>query len=212
MAIFGIVVLGNMGLPLPEEGVLLLAGYLVWAGKLGFAEVVIIGIVSAVLGDSLGYWFGRRYGQPAILRYGHMLFLTEARLIKATAFVKRYGSYGVFFANRFSFKDVVVGPDAEIAAIETGLRFMAGPLAGCTGMEYSRFFAANLTGGIIYAPVCVAIGYLLGRGFGNSLQRLESIIGKVEHYALALLGLSAVIIGVWRWFGSRKFPTSNGKN
>jgi len=195
MAIFGIVVLGNMGLPLPEEGVLLLAGYLVWAGKLGFAEVVIIGIVSAVLGDSLGYWFGRRYGQPAILRYGHMLFLTEARLIKATAFVKRYGSYGVFFA-RFL----------------PGLRFMAGPLAGCTGMEYSRFFAANLTGGIIYAPVCVAIGYLLGRGFGNSLQRLESIIGKVEHYALALLGLSAVIIGVWRWFGSRKFPTSNGKN
>ena len=34
--------------------------------------------------------------------------------------VKRPISYGVFFANRFSFKDVVVGTDAEIAAIETG--------------------------------------------------------------------------------------------
>ena len=120
-AIFVIVVLGNLGLPVPEEGVLLLAGYLVWKGRLRFVVVVIVGVQSAALGDNLGYWFGRHYGQAAIRRYGHKLLITSERLERARRFVARYGSFGVF-----------------VARFVPGLRSMAGPLAGSAGLPCRR--------------------------------------------------------------------------
>jgi membrane protein DedA with SNARE-associated domain len=112
-AIFGVVVLGNLGFPVPEEGILVFAGYLVWASRLRSLPVLAVGVLAAVVGDNLGYWFGRHYGQTAIRRFGHKIFITEERLDKARQFVGRYGSYGVF-----------------VARFIPGLRFMAGPVAG----------------------------------------------------------------------------------
>ena len=79
-AIFAVVILGNMGLPFPEETVLVLAGYLVWDGQLRLPIVLGVGIFSAVLGDNLGYWMGRGFGRRAIERYGHWIFVTPERL------------------------------------------------------------------------------------------------------------------------------------
>lgn len=186
-AIFGIVVLGNLGLPVPEEGVLLLAGYLVWTGRLRFVPVVIVGVLSAALGDNLGYWFGRHYGQAAIRRYGHKLLITSVRLERARRFVARYGSFGVF-----------------VARFVPGLRFMAGPLAGSAGLPFLKFFIANLLGGLVYVPLSVLIGYLLGQGLGDTLRTIERSVGRVEHFALVLLVLAAIVIIIWRALSSRK--------
>ena len=60
LAIFLFVILGNLGLPAPEESILVLAGYLVWQGKLRLPLVLAVGILSAIAGDNLGYWIGRR--------------------------------------------------------------------------------------------------------------------------------------------------------
>jgi membrane protein DedA with SNARE-associated domain len=57
------VLLGNFGLPLPEESVLWVAGFLVWKGGFQLPLVLLVGIVSAVAGDTLGYCIGRRFGQ-----------------------------------------------------------------------------------------------------------------------------------------------------
>jgi membrane protein DedA with SNARE-associated domain len=186
-AIFAIVVLGNLGLPVPEEGVLLFAGYLVWTGRLQFITVVIVGLVSAALGDNIGYWFGRRYGKTAIRRYGHKLLITSKRLEKAKKFEARYGSFGVF-----------------IARFVPGLRFMAGPLAGSMALGYLRFVVANLLGGLIYVPLSVAIGYLIAEGLGDTLHTIERTVGRLEHFAIVLLFLTAIAIFIWRALSSRK--------
>src|SRR5438132_445803 len=68
-AIFVVVVLGNVGFSVLEETILVLVGYFVWWGKLCFFLVLVVGIVSAVVGDNIGYWFGRWYGQTALPRY-----------------------------------------------------------------------------------------------------------------------------------------------
>src|SRR5512141_1562734 len=122
-AVFGLVILGNIGFPVPEEGILVFAGYLVWSGKFRLVNVLIAGFAAAVIGDNIGYWFGRHYGQAAIRRFGHRIFITEARFDSARRFVDRYGSYGVF-----------------VARFVPGLRFMAGPVAGSAGLPYLRFF------------------------------------------------------------------------
>lgn len=126
LAIFVLVILGNMGIPLPEETILLLAGYMVWQGDLRLPLVLAVGIVSAVVGDNIGYWIGRHYGQGTIERYGHWVLGNSKRLESMRAFVAKYGPLGVF-----------------VARFLPGLRFMAGPLAGATGLRPLRFFAAK---------------------------------------------------------------------
>jgi membrane protein DedA with SNARE-associated domain len=186
-AIFGVVVLGNLGFPVPEEGILVFAGYLVWAGRLRLLPVLGVGILAAMIGDNLGYWFGRHYGQAAIRRFGHKIFITEERLDKARQFVDRYGSYGVF-----------------VARFIPGLRFMAGPVAGSTGFPFLRFFIANLLGGLIYVPLSIGAGYFLGKSLADVLRQIERIIGNVEPLALIFLIFTAAVIVIWRALSSRK--------
>jgi len=140
LAIFLFVVLGNVGLPVPEETILALSGYLVWRGKLRLPFVLAVGILSAVAGDNLGYWIGRKYGRDAVERYGHRVLVKAERLGSVWRFVTRYGSFGVF-AGRFI----------------PGLRFLAGPLAGAAGLRPLSFLVANLLGAALYVPFAVGI-------------------------------------------------------
>ena len=178
LAIFVFVVLGNLGVPVPEESILVLAGYLVWQGDLRLPLVLLVGILSAIAGDNLGYWLGRRYGQEAIARYGRWVLLTPARLDATRRFVTRYGAFGVFAARFIA-----------------GLRFMAGPLAGSTGLPPLAFVAANALGAVVYVPTMVAAGYGVAYGLGDYLKRFERIVGKVEHVVLigAIIGTLAFL-------------------
>src|SRR5574341_2362011 len=163
-AIFVSVLLGNMGLPVPEEMILSWAGYLSWRGKLQLPIVFVVGVLSAISGDNLGYWIGRRYGYAAIERYGRRVLLTPERLEYARSFVARYGSIAVF-----------------VARFAPGLRFLAGPTAGAMGLKFSSFFVSNVLGAALYVPVAVGIGYAVGYGAGHWIERLGSVIGEVEH-------------------------------
>lgn len=183
LAIFVGVFLGNIGIPIPEEAILVLAGYLVWEGQLRLSVVLLIGIISAAAGDNFGYWAGRRYGRATIERYGRWLFVTPDRYDSTQRFVTRYGPYGVFFA-RFL----------------PGLRFMAGPLAGTAGMPFLSFLISNILGAAVYVPVAVAAGYAVGYGLGDYVDVFRRVAGEVEYVILIASVISAVIILGWRAF------------
>jgi membrane protein DedA with SNARE-associated domain len=190
-AIFVVVVLGNVGLPLPEETVLVLGGYMAWRGTLRLAAVLAVGIVSAATGDNLGYWMGRRYGRAALQRYGHWVAITPARLEAVWRFVLRHGPLGVFAA-RFI----------------PGLRVLAGPIAGASGLGLTRFVVANLLGALCYVPYAVGIGYALGYGLGPYVEPLRRAVGDVEKAALALLAIVALGLLVRRVLRARRLPRS----
>lgn len=187
LAIFLVVILGNVGLPVPEETVLALAGYLVWQSELRLWAVVLVGIVSATVGDNLGYWIGRRYGRAAVERYGHWLLLSPERLQSVWWFVTRYGPPGVFAA-RFV----------------PGFRIMAGPLAGAAGLRVLPFMVANLLGALVYVPYAVAIGYAIGYGLGPYVERFRRGLGRVEHVIL-IVAAAGVVLGLgWRALRARR--------
>ena len=75
-AIFMVVVLGNIGLPVPEETILTLAGYLVWRGDLRLWPVLMVGIASVSAGDNFAYWSGRSLGSAAVRRFRTRLWVT----------------------------------------------------------------------------------------------------------------------------------------
>ncbi len=175
VAIFAFVVLGNLGLPIPENSVLWIAGFLVWKGRLSLLLVLLVGVVAAVAGDNLGYWIGRRYGQPAVDRHGRRLYLTPERLETMRRFVHRYGPVGVF-----------------IARFVIGLRFMAGPLAGSMGLSPSAFIVANVLGALVYVPVTVGEGYAVGYGLRRYVKGF--LLGEDTLEKLLLLGVIALAL------------------
>jgi membrane protein DedA with SNARE-associated domain len=63
-AIFVGVALGNLGIPVPEETILAMGGYLAQRGELRLPVVIVVGFLSAVFGDNLGYWVGAGTGGP----------------------------------------------------------------------------------------------------------------------------------------------------
>lgn len=177
--IFFVVILGNIGLPVPEETVLAVAGYLVWSGRLQLLPVLVLSVVSAVAGDNLGYWLGRRYGRAAVERHARWL-LKPGRVAVAESFVSRYGALAVCIA-RF------VG----------GFRFLAGPLAGATGLPFRSFLRGNLLGAVLFVPYAVGIGYAIGYGVGPYVAHIQHTLGGIGRVVLLLAIIVAVVAVAW---------------
>src|SRR5258705_4032756 len=146
-AIFVVVVLGNVGLPVPEETTLIVAGYLVWQGYFRLTIVLAVGVVSAVAGDNVASGLGRRYGPAAVARVARWAAVNAERVESMRRFMLRHGALAVFLGRFFP-----------------GLRFMAGPLAGAAGLEFRSFFVANILGAVVFLPYGVGPGDSLGYG------------------------------------------------
>src|SRR5262249_1256843 len=153
---------------------------LVWSGRLHLLPVLIVGVASAVAGDNVGYWLGRRYGRAIVERYARWL-LKPGRLVMAESFVRKYGALAVCLA-RF------VG----------GFRFLAGPLAGAVGLPFRSFLSGNLVGALLFVPYAVGIGYAIGYGLGKYMADVEQKLGGFGHAALLFALIVVVVLVAWR--------------
>ena len=110
-----------------------------------------------MLGDTGGYWVGRKFGVALLRKYGKVFRFDEEKLHKAEEFFAKHGEKTVFFG-RF----VPVG------------RIFSAVLAGVGRMHYPRFLAWNASGGIVWATLMGTLGYI----FGHNLPLIENIVQK----------------------------------
>lgn len=160
-----VVMAESAGAPVPGETSLLLAGALAGAGQLWLPGVIVAAAAGAIIGDTAGYWIGRRYGIPLLRKHGRLFRFDELKLHRAEAFFARHGDKTVFLG-RF----VPIG------------RIFSAVLAGVSHMEYRRFLLWNATGGIVWASLMGTLGYF----FGSQLPLIEGI---VQRFGFGLLGL-----------------------
>jgi membrane protein DedA with SNARE-associated domain len=177
--LFAFVILENAGIPVPGETAVLAGGFL--ASKAGgyrfhIGLVILLVFVAAVLGDNFGFWMGRRWARPYLLRGRRFLLLTPAILDKADNYFERFGSWTIFFA-RFI----------------TGLRVVGALAAGTCGMPWRRFLFANASGAITWATTISLVGYFLG----EYLHLIERALRRGGLIALAVLLL--ILFGVHSW-------------
>ena len=171
LAIFIIITLESAGLPLPGETVLLTsAAYAGSTGNINIAVVVAIAATAAILGDNAGYWVGRRWGLPLLLRKGHLIGLDHGRLKLGQYLFRRHGGKIVFFG-RFT----------------AMLRAYAAVLAGVNKLDARRFMAFNALGGVAWAAIMGFGAYLCGRS-------IENVMGPVGLGLLAFVLLGAVAL------------------
>ncbi len=171
LGIFVCVFIGNLGIPVPEETVVLAAGFLAGQEILELKTVYLVVVLSAITGDACGYLLGRTGGQRLLERLAGQFEFVRTRYERIQTFFEVHGPKAVFMA-RFI----------------TGARFMAGPMAGAAGMEFWRFFGWNVLGALVWCGLMVGIGYLV-------VDELWRVI-NLTHRAGQIAGVTAVVLAL----------------
>jgi len=176
LAVFGVLLLCGLGLPIPEDIPIISAGYLIHLGQSSWVSALLVCMAGVLIGDTLIFWFGRRLGNQLLQSRLVMFFTTPKRIRKIKAYYRKYGQK-IIIAGRFL----------------PGLRAPIFFVAGSSGVRYSRF----ITFDGIAALVSVPIWLILGANFGDEIDSLLAHISRAKHIAFAVLGGLVLLYAVY---------------
>ncbi|MEU3186837.1 DedA family protein [Streptomyces sp. NPDC006923] len=175
-----------VGFVLPAESAVIIGGVLAGQGRVSVYWLAAAVVVSAILGDSVGYEIGHRFG-PRILEI-RALKNHQDRIGQARGMIRRRGAAAVFIGRFLAF-----------------FRAMMPALAGVSHLPYRTFLLFNALGGLVWGVGFTLLGYYAGAAYG----RIEHTVGRAV--AITVAGLVvALLIGrhVRRRRGARAHPAA----
>jgi len=173
LAVFLLVAVDCIGVPLPAETTLIAAA--AYAGsthQLSIIVIVVVAAAAAILGDNVGYWLGATHGPRLLSRFGRYLGWGPAKVRVGRYLFAHHGASVVFYG-RF----VVV------------LRTYAAVFAGLNRMPWKRFVAVNAAGGVLWSSVVAFGAYALG-GAAAAVGTAVTTVGLV---VAALLTVAMIV-------------------
>jgi membrane protein DedA with SNARE-associated domain len=183
LAIFSLLVLGIVGLPVPDETLLTFTGYLVFRGHLSLPLAFLSAFAGSACGITLSYTLGHFFGLILIHRYGKYLRITEEHVEKAHAWFRRAGHWSL-----------------TIGYFIPGVRHLTAYAAGMSELEYPTFALFAYAGAAIWVGTFIGLGYLLG-------ERWQAVQANIHHYlvgcAIAIVVVAAAYLAWWKWFRKR---------
>ncbi len=168
------------GIFLPGDSLLFTAGFLASAGFFDPLILVLLFVAAAVLGDAVGYTFGRRVGRRLYERPNSRWF-KRRHLERAEAFYERHGGKAIVLAR---FVPIV--------------RTLAPVVAGMACMRYRRFALYNVLGGALWGAGVTLAGYSLGNVIPE--QAVEVFLPAIVAL-IVLVSALPTIVHVWRESG-----------
>ena len=147
-----------IGFFLPGDSLLFSAGFLASQGLLDITAVLVLVVIAAILGDSVGYSLGRRFGARVFSRPDARIF-NKSHLERSERFYAKHGGKTLILAR---FMPIV--------------RTFAPVLAGVGKMPYSRFLSYNVFGGLLWGLSLPLLGFYLGKKIPNIDRYLVPII------------------------------------
>ena len=173
LALFVLVGAESLGIPLPGETALILAGtYAGTTHRLSPWLIFLVAAAAAIVGDNIGFWIGDKGGYPLARKYGPKVRFDERKLKIARYLFDRHGGKVVFFGRFVSI-----------------LRAYAAFLAGVSKMRWRRFLPANAAGGILWAAIYTFAAYLVG----NALRRVSGTVNLILA-GVAVVAIVAVLL------------------
>lgn len=174
IGIFLFLVLGIVGLPLPDEIMMTFIGYLTSIGELNLYLTYISALAGSACGITISYVLGLRLGYPFLKRFGPRIFITRRRLKLAQIMFRKYGNWLLF-----------------VGYFIPGVRHVTAYLAGISGIRFPRFALFAYTGAIVWCATFVGLGHVLGKNWEVAFDYLHKY-GQEALFIiipLALVGL-----------------------
>lgn len=167
-----------IGFFLPGDTLIFTAGILASKGVIGIYETVIICAIAAIIGDSFGYFLGKKYGRGIFKKKGHHFldeYINKENLERTEDLYEKYGGKIIFIAR---FIPVV--------------RTIAPTMAGTADMKYSTFLFYNFFGGIAWVVTGILAGYLIGDIIPNSMDIMSVVITLIVFISIAPIAVKYI--------------------
>jgi membrane-associated protein len=187
IAVFGLIAIETMGVPVPGETALIAGGLAANHGELSIELLIVCAAVAAILGDNVGFAIGRRFGRRIFEKPGIAYDQRLALLELGQPFFAKHGPKAVFLGRWVS-----------------GLRIASAWLAGMNHMRWPSFLLWNALGGIVWATAVGLGAFYAGHAF-------ESVISKVGVYGAVAIGLLIVAFVAWRHHRSAGMLKERGR-
>lgn len=174
-AIFLLLFLGIVGLPIPDETLLVFASYLSFKGELSTPFTVLSAALGSSCGVTVSYSLGLLFGPRVKTTFGRWLHLTDARYRTTQLWMDRWGPYALL-----------------VAYFVPGLRHLGAMVVGASGMRYPVFAAFAYFGACLWSSAFITVGYLLGeewRSFSRPLHQTFTwtVFGTLLSVCITLL-------------------------
>lgn len=173
LGIFFFLVLGIVGLPLPDEIMMTFIGYLASIGQLNIVFTFLSALIGSMCGITISYYLGRRLGLPFLKRYGSKIFITRRRLRMTQFLFRKYGNWVLFFGYFIP-----------------GVRHVTAYLAGISHMSLTQFASYAYVGALTWCTTFIGLGYLLGAQWENAFR----VMHRYGAVALWILVPTAILL------------------
>jgi membrane protein DedA with SNARE-associated domain len=159
-AVFALIALESLGVPLPGETMLIAAGtYAGTSHKLSIWVIFLVAAAAAIIGDNIGFMIGHKGGYRLLRRYGHVVRLDESKIKVARYVFDRHGGKVVFFGRFVSV-----------------LRTYAAFLAGTSRMRWPKFLVYNAAGGVLWAAIYTFVSYAAGHALSRASGTITLVL------------------------------------
>jgi len=173
IGLYILLVLGTLGLPFPEDGILLLSGFLIAHDVIKPLPAFLVVYSGLLVTDFLLYSAGRKYGRRIVEHKRFQRILTAGRLAKLETKFKRWDALVIFFGRH------LLGLRAQI--------FLA---AGVMRMSWKKFLAVDAASALLTITLWGGLGYW----GGNNIEALRKEITNIKQMGMVILAIS---VGSW---------------
>ena len=183
LGIFTMLLLGGIGLPVPEDVTLILCGFLLSQELITAVRALAVVYTGLLIADSLLYSFGLRFGRTIVEHKRFRRLLPPEKLEELETKFRSGGSTLILFGRHIA-----------------GLRIQLFLAAGILRMPYGRFLLADALSAIMTMTVMIGIGYAAG----SSLQVILKDMRRLEHLAVVVVLTAVTVLLLIRYFRGRK--------
>ena len=168
--LFGLLMFGIIGLPIPDETLLVFSGYLISQGRLHPILTYLAGFGGAVSGITASYLIGRSAGHAVVERYGKYLHLTPKRLDKIHKWFDRIGNWLL-----------------SVGYFIPGVRHFTALVAGMSEVDFRTFALFAYPGAAVWVAIFLVIGRIVGKNWRAAVEALHHYTWYFAAAAAAML-------------------------
>jgi membrane protein DedA with SNARE-associated domain len=184
VALFSLLMLGIVGLPVPEDTLLVFAGVLIYRGHLELAPTMVAAALGSACGISVSYGLGRSLGRLLTKRFGRWLLVTPERVDQVEAWFERVGHWSLFWGYFLP-----------------GVRHLTALVAGAAKLRYGDFALFAYGGAVLWSFSFISLGVLAGRGWSRVSAQIHDNLAIA---AVLVVALAVLALGVRRILLARK--------